>query len=325
MSVVWQRVRVGCATILVVSASARVASGSPAADVDFEWEGPGDCPARSDVLLAISRLLPHPEAPTKVHVHAAATHDEGAWRLRIRTGTEDDVRERTLAGDSCAELADAAALIVALAIDPAASSPRKDADTSTVAPAAAAPSASRADHTTAPPTASGPRLRAFASALGALDAAALPSAAPGFGGSIGALVGRVRAEAYGILLPSQRSTISGGDVGGDVSLVAGGVRFGYAALDAPVEIVPEIGFEAGQLSASSFGVLTAGSGTALWVAPELGVLGGYALARNLDLVLTTHALVPVSRERFIVVGLGEVHRPPAVTVRAALGLEVRLP
>jgi hypothetical protein len=92
-----------------------------------------------------------------------------------------------------------------------------------------------------------------------------------------------------------------------------------------VEISPELGFEVGALSGTGFGVIAPASGTALWAAPHAGARGAYPLTDHLELVVVAHGVVPVTRESFVISGLGEVHRPPAVTVRAGLGLEVRLP
>lgn len=85
------------------------------AHAQVRWRAEGDCPSEGQVRGEVARLLGGVipgEAPA---VDARVERAANAWRLRLRVGAES---ERRLEAASCALLAEATALIVALAIDP---------------------------------------------------------------------------------------------------------------------------------------------------------------------------------------------------------------
>jgi hypothetical protein len=85
------------------------------AEAQVRWRAEGECPSEEQVRAEVARLLGGvipDEAPA---VDARVERAANAWRLRLRVGAES---ERRLEAASCALLAEATALIVALAIDP---------------------------------------------------------------------------------------------------------------------------------------------------------------------------------------------------------------
>lgn len=118
-------------------------SGPARADagVALAWSAPAGCPSQDDVLAETRRLLGGRIAAgtavtARADVALAGTSD---YRLRIAIGPGTTERAREVHAPTCAELGDAAALLLALAIDP-------------IAVASAPPGASlRADRDAPPP------------------------------------------------------------------------------------------------------------------------------------------------------------------------------
>src|SRR5262245_48356488 len=84
------------------------------------WQAPAECPDQTYVRGEVEQLLAGGE-PRPVHVDARARIEranERDWRVWLTTTRDGITGERTVESDSCRSLADATALIVALAIDP---------------------------------------------------------------------------------------------------------------------------------------------------------------------------------------------------------------
>lgn len=84
------------------------------------WDAPEVCPEGDSIREEVTRLLGGaiPEQDESVQAHGVMTEVEGAFRLTLSTSVGDVEGERTLEGESCEELGQAAALILALMIDP---------------------------------------------------------------------------------------------------------------------------------------------------------------------------------------------------------------
>lgn len=105
-----------------------IASGAGAAPgaaerVILSWKAPEGCPERGDVLAEIGRLLGDRGAPSgdPIQVSAAVSREaSGNFVVRIETPGDGATQVRELRGASCKAVAEAAALIIALMIDPSA-------------------------------------------------------------------------------------------------------------------------------------------------------------------------------------------------------------
>lgn len=85
------------------------------AEAQVRWRAEGDCPSEEQVRAEVARLLGGAVPENAPTVDARVERAPSVWRLRLRVGAEG---ERRLEAASCALLAEATALIVALAIDP---------------------------------------------------------------------------------------------------------------------------------------------------------------------------------------------------------------
>ena len=98
----------------------------PPAPVDAVlWVAPPGCPGRAALLAGVERRRGRPLAPGQVRVDGAVTAGPGkrfTLAITLITGARED--RRTLTADRCAALVDAAALLIAVAIDgPGAATP----------------------------------------------------------------------------------------------------------------------------------------------------------------------------------------------------------
>jgi hypothetical protein len=298
-----------CASLAAIALSATSASaGAP--DVALRWVAPSACPAEAEVRAAVERLVGQPlgggqGAKIQVRIVAAPAR-EAPWAATIsvtRPG-EGEARERRIEASTCAELADAAAVAVALSLEPP----------------AAPPPPPRPGKPPAAPIRLRPGLRI---AMG-LEIAALPRPAPGLSVAGLLLFGKSRVEIAGAAWLPQRTDAQGG-AGARLTLIAATARYCRAFVERALSFSGCATFEAGAIGGSGFGLARSASGFAPWVAPGLGVMGGYALSRRLAITLALDGVVPVTRAAFSLEGVGVVHRTPPLSGRALLGLEARWP
>ncbi len=91
----------------------------------LDWSAPAGCPEPSAVRATVEGLLGSPRgagAAGSLAVRATVVRqDDGRWALTLATVEGRERGERVLEGPTCQAVADAAALIVALAVDPDAS------------------------------------------------------------------------------------------------------------------------------------------------------------------------------------------------------------
>jgi hypothetical protein len=297
-----------------------------------EWEAPPRCPGKVDVERAIARLREGKPPPVRsVRARGVVTQAPGARpSLQLSLSTADAETTRVLDGDSCAELVDAAALLVVLATDaeddgpPAAlpaEPPRREPQPPPPPPPRPTSPDDEKDPSTGAPAEPPPfdfGVRFFA----AIDAAALPKPAPGFGAGGSLQGGPWRGELLGAYFPDQTGFVVGGGPGAEISLLLVVARFCGVPLRKRFEVAGCVGGEAGVVRAVGFGVDEPGSGSATWLAPQIAAVGHLHITPILSGFTTVELAVPLARERFVLVNVGDVHGPPDITVRGALGIEV---
>jgi hypothetical protein len=100
------------ATFLGAAAPARAA-----APLTLTWLAPTGCPTAADVRAEVDRLVRFPpgQAPPPLVAEGHVENRDGRWHLRLRTEREGLPGEREIEADSCASLAHAATLVIALA------------------------------------------------------------------------------------------------------------------------------------------------------------------------------------------------------------------
>jgi hypothetical protein len=327
--------------------------GATSADVGelrVAWSSPDGCPTAQDAVERVRGLLGQDIASVLHHTleaRALVTRlDSGKFKLELETRQGSEGGVRNVEADTCQELTEVGSLVIALTIDPE----LLERNATTAAPAAsAAPSVApppapveKVKSPPPPPTAAkararpaderapgAPRARGRGDELGVglglaavADAGSLPGTGLGMELGIHSQWSGWRLEFAGIFLP-QRSELAAGSsvVGGRIDLLALSVKgcvfrqpgaFGGGACGV---------FEFGRRSAEGFGAAINGSASATWVAPGLGVYGGYEFSRGFSFRGRVEALAPLERSEFIVENVGSVDSPSAIVLRLGLGLD----
>jgi hypothetical protein len=271
--------------------------------------------------------------------------DDGTWTVDIELSTETGVRRRTVPrGRDCAEVSEAAAVIVAIAIDPqAAERVESPPEEETVIPEAPAepeaepeldpepepePESAPEAEAEALPVPQRPRLRGrmqgMLGVVGGVGYGGLPGVAGTLGGEIGLLLPRVRVVASGSHWFRKRERVGDGTI--DFSQWTVGLRAGPVFRVLPLlELMVLAGIEAGQTQIRTSDLAEAQSPNDAWVAwvvqPALAVVP----LRWLAVRVGVEAFGPFFRTSYGVRGQGEIFQATPVGVRGVLALEARFP
>jgi hypothetical protein len=315
---------------LIVLGATAIATAAEHPPVVLSWSGPDACPTGERVLSRLEQLLLRSEPVSNpLVVDADVTVDAEGFRLELATRHGKEEFQRTIQAPSCADLADAAAVILALLIDPKqrAVSSEKPSPPRSPTPVGGFGSASR------PRTGSdtertidrrwGPLV------AGSFDFGSLPTPALGLelGGSVA--VERVRLSLTGIWFPNSDIRVleaSGTEPakGGSFTLLSGHLRlcyelFGRTLLAGCAEA------ELGALGAQGFGTAADTERRVLWAAVGPGLEAGLPLSRQLLFRVGVSALMGLSRPEFVLSNVGRVYRPQMVSGRLGAGLLLYFP
>ena len=245
-----------------------------------------------------------------------AERPEHRWRLRVATiGRADGAkRYREIDGSGCDQLADAAAVAIAMTIQSSGVAVPRESE---------APPASPADPpkvVAAPSEAERPTVLRFPVTLAALaDAGALPH--PGLGPGLGVALAwtRLLIMAEGAVLFSPEARVAG-DGGGRFRLIVGAV---LACLDRPLGrlgILGCAGGEAGVVQAEGIGIGRPRLQNVGWEAARVELGLTHRLGTGVSIFIRGGAVVPWSRPTFTLNNETlAVHRPAAVTGRVTVG------
>jgi hypothetical protein len=339
----------------------RLAFATPhdAGPLDLEWIAPSDCPTRDAVLDDVARILGPKKteaAAARVAAHAVLFRGEDArWHVVI-TVSGGGAGERTLEASSCEEVANAAALVLALRVDPTSFAPEMPLPSPPAAIASAIPPAEAPapPFSEVPPT---PPARAateqpapFSGAESPPDRPPAPSSPSRDGiligtavaGGVGALPsadlgvevtatlkrGRLRLEPLlGTSLVQHADVAGFTSQGASLRLARGGLRGCYAAIDLRLTLSGCVTGEVDWFWADGYGATTPENANAGEVAFGAGALATWRLTRSVVLRAQLEGLVVVSPPTFVIDDTAgnvtsQVYRPAALMGRAAMGAEV---
>jgi hypothetical protein len=321
----------------------------------LQWSAAPGCPdearGRARVEAFLGRPLAEVQGP-ELEIEVAIVEEGDAFVARIHTRTSAGPRSRHLPPHrDCALVGEAAALVVAMAIDPDVVAEIDEAqldalrlgtagrdaepDAAALSPATeppprAAPPTTSARSSNESRSAAGSKARARARPFALVRATAdagwgrLPGVDLGTTLAVGIGWTRLRAEVLGAFVAPRRVGVGGGDA--RFFAWAVGARIGAAAIDrARVELPIMAGVDVGQIRARGVGLPDTRSARPVVVYARLGPGLRVRLHPVVALAFELELLVPFARPSFSVQGHGEVFQLPPAGVRGALGLEVRLP
>ncbi|MBK8239364.1 MAG: hypothetical protein IPK74_27895 [Deltaproteobacteria bacterium] len=333
------------------------AEGAPTSAVPsptaFEWIAPDGCPDATFARASVEHYAGRSLADTAAVLHAAraeiVAQAQGDFRLRLELEVAAGTPvQRTLRDESCRVLAETAALMIAVTIDPLAATRvgtlPEPAPTRAPTPEPPPveppkPPATKPSTPPGPPTRScdaGPALRRTGvtdrrpcvglEARAGLQLGLLPTAiGPGVAITLALAWPRLRIELGGSHW-FRRPARTGDDRnrGGDLQLSAGSLgacaRLRHRAHEFPLCG----GAEVGALVGRGVGIAVPRREQLLWLAAWAGPRWMWSVHRRVALLADVDVVVPMARYRFEVGGLGVVHRVDPVGGRVHLGLGIRL-
>jgi hypothetical protein len=305
-------------TLLAVSGLAlSLASSARASDevsLRIAWDAPEDCPGARALDARLRETLggDPAELGRLGLVQARVEREPSGYRLTLAVHDGGRVSERVFDAAACADLVEAAAVAITLALQaPLASTPEPASEPRAPEPRDQAPPAE-------PERAHG-ALRWSLGAGAVLDVGSLPSPAPGLGVQGRASLGAWSLAPYGVLLASQREAVrAGGQV--ELGLWLAGLRGCYTVLAGTLGFAACAAFEAGRFHAQGVALSPGRSVNDPWLAPAVGLDAGWELSRALRLSVGLDAVAPLLRKQYAVNVNENVHAPSALSGRFWLGL-----
>jgi hypothetical protein len=294
----------------------RIVSPAPTtkSSMDLDWTAPPPCPDGDAVRMDVSRLRGTSASGSR-HLRAQASirSAEGTgWILSLTTDLDGVKGERSLSGSSCKSLAEAAALMLALILNP---------DLEVAAPPAVAtpePTPVVAAVATVNDRWPSPRWRVGAHAgiqTGVLAVSSWPVAL-----SLDVVLGRLSLRVMpSLTLPENVYLDTGVGIGGRLWLGAVAALGCFRASVGPAVLSSCLGIEVTRLHGQGLGVLQPREETIYWTSAEPAVLVGLPVWRGALLELGAMGLVPFARPSVYLDGIGQVSRPALFGVRALGG------
>jgi hypothetical protein len=296
--------------------------------VDLSWTAPAQCPDQIEVLQRAARLLGRPaetQDGERLSVEGVVTQTDAGFHLELRSQMAAGVTERSMADADCQVLADVAAVVIAVAIDPLAALNEAPPREQEPKPAPEAPPEPEDGDDKAPKqTPTGPQ--GLLRASGLVGVGALPRVGAGLELAGGVAIKRLRVEAFGTYWFAREQRFDADpQLGGRLWLWSAGAR-ACAVPDVGAVSFPICGgVEGGLMHGRGIGVENPKVNRQAWVALAVQPSLAWHPIRHFGLLLGVELLVPVVRPGFGVDYLGQLHSAGPVAGRGKLGVEVRFP
>lgn len=310
--------------------------------IRLTWRAPPECPSGGDVIEDARSLVIHREAleeGTPITVDAVVGRVAAdRWTLTLAVGGA----KQRLEASTCADLARAGALFLALLMDPEsgpstpAPAPQPPAPPAPAPSAAPAASTSASMPTTAPPapeiavdskpegsTSGGAGVPSILAAAGiAVDLGTLPHA-----GVFGVIAGGVRIRRFDVVLegavaPPEDTSVDGA---AGARLMAASATFKpcYAVLTrGRVRLEPCLPIEVGWIHGQGIGIAQSRSSDSFWWSLGGAIALWLDLGSRLEARVDVAALAPLVRPNFTLTGLGSVFSP-SIAVRPGATAVIR--
>lgn len=338
---------------LLGAGAALCAARSAAADqltFRLSWvrgAGAEGCPNAEQLASAVEARLGRDafSEPALRHIEGSVARADQAWRVQLRVMAADSAvlgsRELEASGPDCSSIADAAALAIALTIDPNALDERHEKSTLAPfepppaallpAPASPPPPRGKPDHasfaerrpahvaTTPAPSLAGEVVPRALFAVGILPEA-------GGGAELGAelSVGQAFGLSMSMAYLAEARTPEG-QFG--LSVAAGALGLCFRALERPRAVLKICGeLMAGTMQVVVYDPIPTHPGEHPWLAPRLGPRFAYRLGERLWLELSSLTVIPLVREGFSIAGVARpVFQTSRLSLLSSLGLRVSIP
>jgi hypothetical protein len=308
------------------------------AELSLRWDAPPGCPQRDEMFERIRKLAGAAlEQAELLSVEGDIEPANRRYRLTLVVRSGSDERNRTIESDSCADLAGAAAITVALLLGVDAIALEGDggqgtggsgADTSKQAASGA--SGKPPAETKPPPVEEPPPKKEDAdrwsallrAPIGALDIGPLPRPAFGVGLGAGARFGTWRFVLTGRASLEQSVNAPDANFGADLQRLTGELAACRGWRSPDFEVAPCLGVALEHLNARGFGDgVSPTTQRTTWVAPGAGVVGHWYALESLAFYVSVTGYLELSRPLIVVEGLGEVVQLSPVSLGTTIGAE----
>jgi len=317
-----------------------VCSAASAQPLDLAWTAPPECPQAAAAEARVLRLVGTDAVGSVAASVSLRQRGENRWSATLELGGAT----RELEGESCDSVADAAIVILAMAIDPEAAASSQSVAVAVPVPVPEPPTAPVAAAPEPPSPRPAPAAGANANQRSPGDTVdvapvSLPTAelapwgaslrglgewgmlpAPSVGGAVAvhaAWGGGNLAELSALALLPRDEVVEGGTSGGEFSWFALQLT-ACRRLARPAFVCG--GFEAGRLSGTGFGTREVRTQHTFWAAPGLELRFAPALGGSLALEASAGLFIALRKPEFALDGVGVVHQPGPVSGRVELGI-----
>ncbi len=309
----------------------------------IEWTAPSECADSTALRVEIERLLGgslDAAAERPLAARALVSREKGRWQLQLELSQDGVSRRRLLEGESCRALLDAAAVVIALAINPALdrSAPERTGFATQASEPNLATESGEAQ-LDGPPHAHPVRasrtpelehrkstvLRPSLGVFTLADGWMLPRFAGGVGLRGAVALGTWRVGLVATLLGAPPARVR---EGADMHLWSAGAHLNAAYL-LTVEswtIAPCVAFGADFIRGSTDGLTQDGSGGQTWWTAGPGLAAMLALGRTISLESGAILLLPLKSDVFQIERdgvTGSAHEAPDATLRAHFGFDLQ--
>lgn len=279
--------------------------------VALDWDAPPGCPDGAAVRAEVRRLTGPTETGPR-HLTARASivpAADGTWTLALTTELDGVTGERILSGASCESLSDAAALMLAIILNP-----------DLVVATPPAPPAPQVEPLP-PPARPWPRPHWQVGAHAGMEVGAVEKMSSVFALSFGVAVGRFSLRLMpGLSLPQDVFVEADPKLGGRVWAGTAGALGCFSESLGFLRVSPCAGFEVTRLAARGLGVLRPREATVYWSAAEAGLLLGVPVGYGVHVELAAIGVLPLHRPTVYLDDIGSVSRPALVGLKALGGL-----
>ena len=322
-------------------------TGPPPTDRPIRWDAPASCPDGEAVRQRTSQLVGRELQPGELAVEGSITQSGDLYVLDLRLTTDEAHPSQRLEARQCETLAQTAALIAAVLLDPVAAVTTVDREmgpevpeepvpttaqppvaTPNPAPVEPAPKAPPPQRRTSRRTTKDRPFFGWARLRAGGSFGAVPGGTGGFDGSFALGTARLRGELIGAYWVGREVRRNGGRA--TVSLGNATVRFCGLVLPGKVQIPLCAGAELGAMRADARGVPQAETRRGFWLAGHAAAGVRWAFRPRLSLWVEAQVFVPAVFPRFELVDpddaslTAEVYTPNAAGPRGLVGLEYKL-
>ncbi|MBN1605551.1 MAG: hypothetical protein JW940_02905 [Polyangiaceae bacterium] len=283
---------------------------------DLVLEAPSECPDARALRDQVARLA-SVDAGTSGRLVARVTIEtigHGRWSLTMQTEQNGRQGERALDGPSCRAVTDAAALTLALMLNPEAHQPSEAATPPTGRPA----TIQRRPPPRLLPRPASKHLVVGGTAQVGLHVGALPRPGPDISLGIAAGVGRASLWLLGSYAPEQEKLVQP-DRGGQLWMLAGAALGCWQPVRGTPSVGPCLGASFNWIRGQGI-VRHPRSGTVYWVSPTAGILADLPLGSWMAVRAVALGQLPLARPMAYLERIGSVHRPARAEARMLAGV-----